>query len=118
MHESVLENILGDDGCAFGLREQGHELRLAVGGEAGMLFGGHVGGGERVVAHDADGIGGGASFDADFVKLAEEGAEMRGIAPGDVEIASGHGASDDERAGFDAVGNDAVLGAFQFRSHP
>ena len=38
---------------------------------------------------------------------------MGGIASGDVEIASGHGAGDDERAGFDAVGNDAVLRAFQ-----
>ena len=38
---------------------------------------------------------------------------MRGFASGNVEIASGHGAGDDERAGFDAVGNDSVLGTIQ-----
>ena len=53
-------------------------------------------------------------FDADFVKFAEQRVEMRGIASGDVEIASGHGTGDDEGAGLDAIGNDAVLRAFQF----
>src|SRR5579863_1708543 len=115
VHETVFENIFGDDRRAFGLREQGHELGLAVGGEAGMLFGGHIGGGERIVAHDADGIGGEFGLDADFVKFAEERAQVRGIASGDVEIASGHGAGDDEGSGLDAVGNDAVFRAFQFR---
>ena len=47
-------------------------------------------------------------------KLAEQRAEVRGIASGNVEIAAGHRAGDDERAGFDAVGNDAVPRAFQF----
>ena len=114
VHEAVLENIFGDDRSAFGLRGQRHELRLHVGGESGKFFGGHVGGGEGIVAHDADGIGGGFGFDADFLQFAEHGAEVSGIASGDVEVAAGHGAGDEERAGFDAVGNDAVLRAFQF----
>ena len=44
VHEAVLENVFGDDRGAFGLRRQRHELRLHVGGEAGILLGGHVGG--------------------------------------------------------------------------
>ena len=39
---------------------------------------------------------------------------MLGIASGDVEVAAGHGAGDDEGSGLDAVGNDAVLRTFQF----
>ena len=41
-------------------------------------------------------------------------AEVSGIASGNVEVAAGHGAGDQEGAGFDAVGYDAVLRAFQF----
>ena len=114
MHEAVLKDIFGDDRGAFGLRRQRQVLRLAIGRESGMLFGGHVSCGERVVAHDTDRVGGDFRFDSNFVKLAEQGVEMTGVASDDVEIASGHGAGDDERAGFDAVWNDAVFGAFQF----
>ena len=46
MHEAIFEDVFGDDGGAFGLGHEGHVLRLHVGGEAGELFGGHVGGGE------------------------------------------------------------------------
>ena len=113
VHEAVLKNIFGDDRRAFGLRGQRHVLRLHVGGEAGILFGGHVGGVEGIVAHHADGVRRGLGFDADFVKLAEQRVEVGGIASGDVQVASGHGAGNDEGAGFDAVGNDAVLGAVQ-----
>ena len=38
---------------------------------------------------------------------------MGRIASGDVQVASSHGAGDEERSGFDAVGDDAVLRAFQ-----
>ena len=56
-----------------------------------MLFGAHIGGGEGIVAHDADCVGGSLRLDADFVQLAEQRVEMRGVASGDVQIASGHG---------------------------
>jgi hypothetical protein len=97
--------------AAFGLRGQRHELRLHVGGEAGEFFRGHVGGSERIVAHDADGIG------VDLVltptpSVCQAGAEVSGIASGDVEVAAGHGAGDEEGAGFNAVRDDAVLRAF------
>ena len=51
---------------------------------------------------------------ADFFKFAEQGIEMSGIASGNVEIAAGHRPGDEKGSGFDAVGNDAVLRAFQF----
>ena len=78
-----------------------------------MLLGRHVRGDEGIVAHHADGFGRGFRLDSDFMKLAEKRFEMRGIASRDVQIAASHRAGNDERAGFDAVGNDAVLRAFQ-----
>ncbi len=96
-----------------GLRGERHVLRLHVGGEAGILFGVHVGGLERLIAHDADGVGFDRGLDAGFFQLGEDGGEVRGVAAGDVEVAAGERARDDERAGLDAVGNDAVLCAVQ-----
>src|SRR5271157_412525 len=113
VHEAVFENVLRNDRRALGLRGQRHELCLTVGGEAGIFFGAHVGSGERIVSHDADRVGRGFRLDSDFVKLAEKRSKMRGIAGGDVEIASGHGGGEDESARLNAVGNDAVLGALQ-----
>ena len=43
----------------------------------------------------------------------EEGAEVVARRAGQRDPATGHGAGDDERAGFDAVGDDAVLRATQ-----
>src|SRR5579872_2105812 len=85
-----------------------------------MLFSAHVGGGEWIVTHDADGIGGRLGFNSGFVQLAEQCVEMRGITSGDVEIASGHGSGDDEGSRLDAVRNDAMLRTFQFADtlHP
>src|SRR5689334_21033887 len=48
------------------------------------------------------------------MKLAEERVEMLGLAPGDVEITASHRPGDDEGSGFNAVWDDAVLGAFEF----
>src|SRR6202040_1289183 len=44
VHKAVLKNIFDDDGSAFGLRSSRHELRLHVGGEAGIFFGGEIAG--------------------------------------------------------------------------
>ena len=103
VHEPVLKNILRDDRRALGLRGQGHELRLAVGGKSRMLFGRHICRSKRIVSHDADGVGRALGFDSDFVKFAEQRIEVGRIASRDVEIASRHGSCDDERAGFRCV---------------
>src|SRR5579871_2471493 len=42
MHEAILEDRFRDEGDAFGLGHERHELRLKVGREAGMLFRLHV----------------------------------------------------------------------------
>src|SRR5258708_21027479 len=44
MEVGVLKNGFGDDGSSFGLGGEGHVLGLHVGGEAGIFFGGDVGG--------------------------------------------------------------------------
>ena len=67
VHEAVLEDVFGDGGGAFGLGGEGHELRLHVGGEAGVLFGGDVGGLERAAGADADVVL--ADVDADAALL-------------------------------------------------
>ena len=43
MHEAVFEDVFRDVRGAIALSEEGHELGLHVGGEAGVLFGGDVG---------------------------------------------------------------------------
>ena len=47
-------------------------------------------------------------------ELGDEGAEVLGLAAVDVEVAAGDGSGDEEGAGFDAVGVDAVARAVEF----
>ena len=47
-------------------------------------------------------------------ELGDEGAEVGGVAAVDVEVAAGDGAGDEEGAGLDAVGVDAVACAVEF----
>ena len=51
--------------------------------------------------------------DAALFELGDEGAEVAGVAAVDVEVAAGDGAGDEEGAGFDAVGVDAVARAVE-----
>ena len=55
VEEAVFENSFGNDGSAVGLRGKRHVLCLHVGGEGGILPGGHIGGDEFVAIVDADG---------------------------------------------------------------
>ena len=57
VHEAVFEDVFGDGAGAFGLGGEGHVLGLHVGGEAGVLFGGDVGGFEVAAGADADVVG-------------------------------------------------------------
>ena len=109
VHEAVLENIFGDDGRAFGLRGQRHELRLQSVGKPGyssVIMSAAVKGLSPMTRTESAVH---LVFTPTSSQFAEQRVEMSGIASGDVEIASGHGAGDDEGAGLDAVGNDAVL---------
>ena len=114
MHEAVLEDVFGDGGGAIDLCGEGHELGLHVGGEAGELLGGDAGGFERAARADADVVVADIEADAAGLELGDERAEVCGVAAIDVEIAAGDGPGDEECAGFDAVGVDAVTRAMQF----
>ena len=52
--------------------------------------------------------------DAALFEFGDECAEVFGFAAVDVEVAAGDGSGDEEGAGFDAVGVDAVAGAVEF----
>ena len=54
-------------------------------------------------------------FGAGLLQLGHERAQVLGVAIGDGEVAAGDGAGHQEGPRFDAVGNDAVLGAVQLR---
>ena len=114
VHEAVLEDVFGDGGGAFGLGGEGHVLGLHVGGEAGVFFSGDVGGLERAAGADADVVFADLDADAALFKLGDECAEVGGVAAVDVEVAAGDGAGDEEGAGLDAVGIDAVACAVEF----
>ncbi len=113
MHEAVFEDVFGDDRGAFGLRHEGHVLGLHVGGEAGVFLGGHVDGVEAAAGVNADVVLADLELDAALFKLCDDGAEVRGVAAVDVEVAAGDGAGDEEGAGLNAVRIDAVLGAVE-----
>ena len=99
---------------ALGLRGQRHVLRLHVGGKAGILFGGDVGGAQLRRGAHAHRIGA-EHIDAraGFVELGDHGAQVRRIAVGHGQIAAGDGAGDQKCSRLDAVGVDAVARAVQ-----
>ena len=101
-------------GDAFSLSGEGHELSLHIGGEAGIFLGGDIGGDElfgtfnpqRALAFAAD-------VRAAFLEFADERAQVLWRAAGEQEIATGDRSGDEKRPGFDAVGDDGMLGAVQ-----
>ena len=114
VHEAIFKDVFGDGGGAFGLGGEGHELGLHVGGEAGVLLGGDVGGLEGSAGADADTLCADVEADAALVEFSEQRSEVSGVAAVDVEVAAGDGAGHEEGAGLDAVRVDAVAGAVEF----
>ena len=99
---------------AFGLGGQRHVLRLHVGGEAGVLFGGDVGGAQLAVGAHAHRIGAeNIDAGAGLFQLGDDRAQMRRIAVGHDQVAAGDGAGDQKCSRLDAVGIDAVARAMQ-----
>ena len=68
---------------------------------------------EAAAGVDADVVFADFELDAALLKLCDDGAEVRGVAAVDVEVAAGDGGGDEEGAGLDAVRIDAVLGAVE-----
>jgi len=108
--KAVFENGLGNGGDAFGLRGERHVLRLHVSGEARVFFGGDVGGDESSNTTHAE-LQGRGFFDgnASVTKPGDDRSEVLRFTVGEGEIAIGDGPGDEERTGFDAVGDDRVF---------
>ncbi len=67
----------------------------------------------RAAGADADVVLAHVERTPHLLELGEQGAEVRGFAGIDVEVAAGDGAGDEEGAGLDAVGVDAVACAVE-----
>jgi len=63
---------------------------------------------------DADFVLADVDLDAALFEFGDECAEVFGLAAIDVEVAAGDGSGDEEGAGFDAVGIDAMARAVEF----
>ena len=114
MHEAVFEDVFGDGAGAFSLGGEGHVLGLHVGREAGVLFGGDVGGFELAAGADADVVFADVDADTTLFEFGDERAEVLRFSAVDVEVAAGDGAGHEEGSGFDAVGVDAVARSVEF----
>jgi len=114
MHKAIFKNILCHRAGTFGLGGEGHVLGLHIGGEARVLFRGHVGSLELAAGADADVVGTDVDLDTTLFELGDERTEVLRLAAVDVEIATGDGSCDEEGSSFDAVGVDAVTCAVKF----
>ena len=84
-------------------------MRLHVSGEAGIFFGDYVCGLQITSSLNPHGIPRVLRLHPDFLQPLQQRAEVSRLAAGDVEIAVGESARNDEGSGFDAVGNNAML---------
>ena len=114
VHEAVFENRLDDDRDAFRLRHESHVLRLQIGGEAGILFRGHIHRAQFAARPHAHATGGGlCHLRPGLLQFRHERAHVLRIALGHRHVTAGDGSGHHKRAGLDAVGDDGVLGAAQ-----
>jgi hypothetical protein len=114
VHEAVLENRFGDEGDPLGLSHQRHELRLEIGGETGVFFGGDVDAFEHAAPPYAELAGRGlGDLHAGLKKLRDQSAQVVGHAAGYQQIAARESAGNEKRPGFDPVGDHRVRSAAQ-----
>src|SRR5690606_32792794 len=114
VHEAVFEDPLVDGADALGDAVHGHELRLHVGGEAGVRLGDDVDGLRAAAAHvDGDAVAIHGGLGTGFGQLFQHGGHGLGAGAGGGDVAAGHGGGDQEGAGFDAVGQHGVGAACQ-----
>ncbi len=83
-------------------------------GKPGVLFRGHVGSFELAARANANVVGTDIDLDTALFELGDERAEVLRFAAVDIEVAAGDGSCDEEGAGLDAVGVDAVACAVEF----
>src|ERR1700761_1217731 len=113
MHEAVLKYVLHYDGRSIRLRGQSHVLRLHIRGEAGILLGGDIRAAQIAFAAHPNRVALDIHTNTAFLQFGNNGAQMRRIALGHAEIASGDGSCDEECAGFDAVRIDTMACAVE-----
>ena len=110
MHETVFENVLGNDRSPIRLGGKRHVLRLHIGRKTRIFFGDDISCPRRA-SDDPDGVRAVSSFHPGFFEFLQQRHKMTGIASRDIEIAASQRARNDEGASLNAVRNDAVLGA-------
>ena len=116
VHETVLEDGLGDVRGSLGARHQRHQLRLQVGGKSGKRRGGDIDGiNPGAVAGDADAFIGRRHRGAGLCQNIERRLQQFGPRILQQHVAAGHRHRHRIGAGFDPVGQHCVAGAVQFR---
>ena len=108
MHEAVLEDGLADPGAALGDAVDGHELRLHVGREGGVLAGAEAHGARAALGLHADPVVAAAQRGAGLAQLVEHRVEMARLGAPQRDITARRDHRAQEGAGFDAVGDDVV----------
>ena len=112
VHETVFEDGFDDVRFPGRLRHQRHELGLHVGRKAGVFPCRDIDGAQLgAAAHDQRGIVGGGNFAAGLLHLFQHGLQMRAIRAFQAQFIPDERPGNQKGAGFDPVGNDAVLGA-------
>ena len=113
MHETILENRLGDHADAVGHRHQHHHLRLQVGGKTGIRQSRDIDAFDLAAAAHMDAAIVARPSHAGFLQFDQKRFEMIGARAFDVDLAATERRGDDKAAGFDAVGNDPVADSVQ-----
>ena len=113
VQEAVGEDPLGDHAHPVADRQQRHELRLDVGGEAGERLGRHLDGVNPPVRADEDRAVLALDLHAHLFEAVDDRDQVVEVAVLQFQFAVGDGGGDHERAALDAVGDDPVLGRRQ-----
>ncbi len=117
MHKAILENGFCHARSAVCQAVDRHELRLHIGGKAGVFGRAHRDGarttaGQRI-GPQANPVGAGVDLGSGFAKLVEQGVLVCRLGPLHRHIAARGQGGAQKSADFDAVGNDAVRRAVQ-----
>ena len=118
--KAVFKNGFRNHAGTLRLRHERHVLGLHVGGETRVLLGGHITRAQLVSRLDGKCVAAVRAFfgianhlHAHLIQLGEDGSEVLRVAAFHREFAARDRRRRQERSRFDAVRNNAVLGAVQ-----
>ena len=115
VHEALGKHGLGDDAGAIHGGQHGAKLGLHVRREPGVGNRLEMKGVSGTIGTDCDGVGSLGEGKSRMLQGGDHGAEMFRLRAGDGDALSGNCTRNKEGAGFDAVGDDGVSGAMEFR---